>query len=532
MLLHRYESSLAWALDHSRFIMLLLLATVCVNVYLYVIVPKGFFPQQDTGRLTGSIQADQDISFLAMQKKFNDFITIVHDDPAVANVVGIVGGGQQSNSGRVYVHFAETAGTAERHMTIDQVIARLRGKLAREPGAKLLLQAQQDVRLGGRQSQAQYQFTLQADNLADLREWAPKVYKALQDVPELADVNTDQQDKGLQTSLVYDRDMIYRLGLTPGLIDSTLNDAYGQRQVSTIYNPLNQYHVVMEVAPKYWQNSDSLKDTYVVTSTGAEIPLAAFSHYEPTNTPLGVNHQGQFAAATISFNLPLGVSLGDASAAINKTFVKLGVPETVHGSFQGTARAFQESLATVNWLLIAAIFTIYIVLGILYESLIHPLTILSTLFPAGVGALIALLMFHTDLNLVAGIGVLLLIGIVKKNAIMMIDFAIVAERTQGKSPRDSIYEACLLRFRPIMMTTMAAMLGALPLALGSGDGAELRVPLGISIVGGLMLSQMLTLYTTPVVYLYLDSFRLWCLRMEKERVAWDACEFRRGGNGV
>ncbi len=505
----RYQVSLAWALGHSRFIMLLLLATVCFNVYLYVIVPKSFLPQQDTGRLTGSIQADQDISFLAMKKKFDDFITIIHDDPAVANVVGIVGGGQQSNSGRTFVMLKPLS---ERNMSIDQVIARLRGKLAKEPGAKLFLQAAQDIRMGGRASNAQYQYTLQSDDLSALREWAPKVYKAMQDMPELADVNTDQQDKGLQTSLVYDRDMIYRLGLTPGLIDSTLNDAYGQRQISTIYNPLNQYHVVMEVAPPYSQNATALNDTYVISPGGAMIPFKTFSHYEDTNTPLAINHQGQFAAATISFNLPDDVSLSQASDAIDKTFHTIGVPTNVHGSFQGTAKVFKESLASQNMLILAALLTIYIVLGILYESYIHPITILSTLPSAGVGAILALLAFKIDFTLIAFIGVILLVGIVKKNAIMMIDFAIEVERREHISPRDAIYKACLLRFRPIMMTTMAALLGALPLAIGIGEGSELRQPLGISIVGGLIMSQALTLYTTPVVYLYLDSFRLWWQR--------------------
>jgi len=511
--LHRfYEKTLTWALAHGRFMMLLLGATVCLNVYLYIIVPKGFFPQQDVGRLTGSIQADQSISFQAMKQKLSDFMAIVGSDPAVDNVVGFTGGGQR-NSGNMFISLKPLG---QRNLSADEVIARLRGKLAKEPGAKLLLQAQQDVRLGGRQSQAQYQYTLQADHLADLREWAPKLFKAMQEIPILADVNTDQQDKGLQTSLVYDRDTMARLGITPDMVDQVLNDAFGQRQVSTIYNPLNQYHVVLEAAPKYWQNADALKRIYVVTPGGAQIPLSAFSHYGPANTPLAVNHQGQFAATTISFNLPLGVSLGDASDAIDQTFAKLGVPSTVHGSFQGTARAFQESIDTVGWLIIVAIVTIYIVLGILYESLIHPITILSTLPSAGVGAILALKLFHTDLSLVADIGVLLLIGIVKKNAIMMIDVAIHTERHAGKTPRDAIYEACLLRFRPIMMTTMAALLGALPLALpslfGAGNGSELRTPLGISIVGGLIFSQMLTLYTTPVVYLYLDRFRLWCLK--------------------
>ena len=506
--LRRYERTLSWALDHGPFMMLLLLITICLNVYLYIIVPKGFFPQQDVGRLTGSIQADQSISFQAMKQKLNDFMEIVQRDPAVTNVVGFTGGGQR-NSGTMFISLKPLA---ERNISADGVINRLRGSLAREPGARLLLQAQQDIRVGGRPSQAQYQYTLQADNLSDLREWSLKIYEALKQLPILTDVNTDQQDKGMQTSLVFNRDTMAQLGITPNQVDQTLNDAFGQRQISTIYNPLNQYHVVLEVAPQYAQDSTALDKVYVISASGAQIPLYAFSQYGPTNTPLAVSHHGQFAAATISFNLPPGSSLSTASAAIEETFARLGVPTSVHGSFQGAAKAFQESFSSMGWLLFAAIITIYIVLGILYESYIHPLTILSTLFPAGVGALLALLIFHIDFTLVAGIGVLLLIGIVKKNAIMMIDFAIIAERNHGKSPRDAIYEACSLRFRPIMMTTMAALLGALPLAVGGGEGSEMRQPLGISIVGGLIVSQILTLYTTPIVYLYMDRFRIWCAR--------------------
>jgi len=504
-----YKSSLAWALEHKRIMMLLLFCTVCLNVYLYIEIPKGFFPQQDTGRIQGSIQADQSISFQLMRSKLNDFIDIIRKDQAVDNVVGFTGGSQR-NSGNMYITLKDIS---ERKISSDEVIARLRGKLSKEAGAKLFLQSSQDIRMGGRQGNAQYQYTLQADNLADLRKWAPKLYEALKKEPLLTDVNTDQQDAGLQTSLVYDRDTLFKLGLSPALIDNTLNDAFGQRQVSTIYNPLNQYHVVMEVAPQYWQDAQSLRTTYITGPGNAEIPLSAFSTYGPTNTPLAVNHQGQFASATISFNLPLGASLGDASDIIDKEFRKLGVPESVHGNFQGTAKAFQDSLNSQPVLILTALVTIYIVLGILYESYIHPITILSTLPSAGVGALLALMAFHTDFTLIALIGVILLIGIVKKNAIMMIDFAIEAERTQGISPEEAIYQACLLRFRPIMMTTMAALLGALPLAVGTGNGAELRQPLGISIVGGLIFSQMLTLYTTPVVYLYLDSFRIWWERI-------------------
>ncbi len=515
-LLRGYEKSLLWALEHGSFMMLLLFATVCLNVYLYIIIPKGFFPQQDVGRLSGSIQADQSISFQSMKQKLSDFIEIVREDPAVENVVGFTGGGQR-NSGQMFISLKPLS---ERKISADDVIKRLRVKLAREPGARLLLQAQQDVRLGGRQSQAQYQYTVQADDLDALRTWVPKIYDALKQLPILADVNTDQQDKGMQTSLVFDRDTLARLGITTNQVNQTLNDAFGQRQISTIYNPLNQYHVVMEVAPEYAQGPESLDNSYIITASGEQVPFSSFSSYGPTSTPLSVNHHGQFAAATISFNLPTGVSLGAASDAINNTIARLGVPDSVHGSFQGTARAFQSSFSSMGWLLLAAIITIYIILGILYESFIHPLTILSTLFPAGVGALLALKLFNTDFTIVAGIGILLLIGIVKKNAIMMIDFAISEERNHNTKPRDSIFKASSLRFRPIMMTTMAALLGALPLAIGMGEGSELRQPLGISIVGGLIVSQMLTLYTTPIVYLYMDRFRLWGLRQRSKYLAF------------
>jgi multidrug efflux pump len=511
--LRGYGSSLTWVLRHGVIVMLVLLATVCLNVYLYVFIPKGFFPQQDTGRLVGSIQADQSISFQAMRQKLADFMTIVSADPAVENTVGFTGGAQR-NSGFMFVALKPLS---QRSETADQVVARLRTKLAKEPGAALFLVPVQDIRIGGRQSNAQYQFTLQADDLADLRTWEPKIRAALSALPELTDVNTDQQDKGLQTSLVIDRDMATRLGVTPSLIDATLNDLFGQRQVSTIYAQLNQYHVVMEAAPEFWQSPEALNTVYVSATGGAQVPLSAFATYAPTNTPLGVNHQGQFVASTISFNLPLGVSLSQATQAVEDAMARLGVPNTVHGTFQGSARAFQASLNSQPWLILAALLTVYIVLGVLYESYVHPLTILSTLPSAGVGALLALKLFGTEFSIIAFIGVILLIGIVKKNAIMMIDFALEAERGRDLNPRDAIYQACMLRFRPIMMTTMAAMLGALPLALGAGDGAEMRRPLGISIVGGLMLSQLLTLYTTPVVYLYLDRFRLWFLRARTQR---------------
>ena len=442
-----------------------------------------------------------------------DFIDIVRADPAVDNVVGFTGG-QQRNTGAMFVGLKPLS---ERKESAGQIIARLRGKLAKEPGANLFLNPVQDVRVGGRPSNATYQYTLQADDLAELRAWEPRIRAAMSSLPELVDVNTDQQDKGLQTTLVIDRDTASRLGVSPQLIDATLNDAFGQRQVSTIYAPLNQYHVVMEVAPEYWQSPEALDNIYVITSRGAQIPLSAFARYAPTNTPLGVNHQGQFVASTISFNLPEDVSLSQATRAVEAAMARIGVPNTVRGTFQGTARAFQASLASQPWLILAALIAVYIVLGVLYESYVHPLTILSTLPSAGVGALLALLAFGTEFSVIALIGVILLIGIVKKNAIMMIDFALDAERSRGLTSREAIYQACLKRFRPIVMTTMAAMFGAVPLAIGFGEGAELRRPLGLTIVGGLMVTQLLTLYTTPVVYLYLDRFSAWWSRRLQRR---------------
>ena len=507
-----YERSLAWVLDHGVLTMLILFATVCLNVYLYVIIPKGFFPQQDTGRLIGFIQADQSISFQAMQPKLASFVAIVRADPAVENVVAFTGGSQR-NTGQMFVQLKSLS---ERKESADKIIARLRIKLANEPGANLFLNPVQDIRVGGRQSNAAYQYTLQADDLAELRAWEPRIRGALSQLPQLVDVNTDSQEKGLQTSLVIDRDTAARLGVSPRLIDTTLNDAFGQRQVSTIYSALNQYHVVMEAAPEYWQSADSLEHVYVSTPKG-QVPLSAFAHYAPTNTALSVNHQSQFVATTISFNLPEGTSLGQATIAIDNALARIGVPSTIRGSFQGTARAFQDSLKSQPWLILAALLTVYIVLGVLYESYVHPITILSTLPSAGIGALLALLLFKTEFSVIALIGVILLIGIVKKNAIMMIDFALEAERHHNKNSRDAIFEACMLRFRPIMMTTMAALLAAIPLALTAGNGAELRRPLGISIVGGLIVSQMLTLFTTPVVYLYLDRFSLWTRRLRKRR---------------
>jgi len=508
-MLGEYEASLGWALRHARIMMVLLAAAIALNVYLYIHIPKGFFPQQDTGRMIGSIQADQGISFQAMRQKLADFIEIVRSDPAVENVVGFTGGSRR-NSGFMFLSLKPLA---ERKISADQVVARLRPRLAQEAGANLFLVPVQDIRVGGRQANAQYQFTLQADDLSDLRLWEPRVRQALSQLPELVDVNTDQQEKGLQTTVVIDRPTAARMGLTPKMIDTALYNAFGQAQVSTIYQALNQYHVVMEVAPQYWQTPDALNGVYLVSPTKGQVPLNAVARYEPTTAPLAVNHQGQFVASTISFNLPAGGSLGDATTAINNAMASIGVPTTVQGTFQGTARAFQASLDSQPWLILAALVTVYIVLGILYESTIHPVTILSTLPSAGVGALLALMAFRTEFSIIALIGVILLIGIVKKNAIMMIDFAIAAERNEGKRPEEAIFQACLLRFRPIMMTTMAAMLGAVPLAIGFGDGSEFRRPLGISIVGGLIVSQLLTLYTTPVVYLYFDRFRLWARRV-------------------
>ncbi|WP_434654414.1 multidrug efflux RND transporter permease subunit [Chromobacterium violaceum] len=507
-MLDGYRRSLSWALRHGRLMMAVLGATIALNVFLYTVIAKGFFPQQDTGRLTGMIKADQSISFQAMQGKLQRFINVVGADPAVDKVVGFTGGGQR-NSANMFVSLKPLA---ERKENADQVIARLRKKLSGEPGAQLFLQSVQDIRIGGRSSNAQYQYTLQGDDLNELREWTPKVQLAMSKIPFLADLNNDQEVKGLQTTLAFDRAAMARLGLTQAQVDSVLNDAFGQRQVSTIYNPLNQYHVVLEVAPQYWQGPEGLRDIYLQTPGGQPTPLSAFASWQPTHAALSVNHQSQFAATTISFNLPPGYSLSDATQAIDAAIADIGLPSGIHASFQGTAKSFQASLDSQPVLILAALVAVYIVLGMLYESVVHPITILSTLPSAGVGALLALMATGGEFNIIALIGILLLIGIVKKNAIMMIDFALTAEREQGLPPQEAILQACLLRFRPIMMTTMAALFGALPLALGRGDGAEMRTPLGISIVGGLLLSQLLTLYTTPIVYLYLDRFRLWCLK--------------------
>jgi multidrug efflux pump len=507
-ILSLYERSLTWVLRHPAPMLLVLLITIGVNVYLLWIVPKGFFPQQDTGRLAGGIQGAQDSSFTAMRQRMARFVDIIKSDPAVANVVAFTGsgGGTTTNTGRMFISLKPLD---ERKVSADEIIRRLRRQLATVEGASVFLQATQDLRVGGRGGNAQYQYTIQSENLDDLVKWAPILLQELRKVSIVTDVNSDQQNSGLQASLDYDRATAERLGITPQDIDSTLYDAFGQRQVSTIYKQLNQYHVVMEVEPRFWQSPEGLKEIYLHSASGGVVPLSAIAHYAPATAPLAVNHQGQFPAVTLSFNLAPGVALSDAVQAINQTEQSIGMPATIHGSFAGTAQAFQTSLASEPMLIVAALLAVYIVLGILYESYIHPITILSTLPSAGVGAVLALLVTHMDLSLIALIGIILLIGIVKKNAIMMIDFALAAERGEGKSSRDAIFQACMLRFRPIMMTTMAALLGALPLALGTGTGSELRRPLGISIIGGLLVSQMLTLFTTPVVYLYLDRLREW-----------------------
>jgi multidrug efflux pump len=503
-----YEASLDWALHDRWLVMLILVAVVALNGYLFVAAPKGFFPQQDTGQLNGGLRADQSISFQAMQGKLRELVDVIRSDPAVDTVVGFTGGAR-AGGGFVFVNLKPRS---ERSVGGQAVIARLRPQLARITGVSLFLNPVQDLRMGGRQSTSTYQYTLKSDNATDLRVWALRLADAMKREPELTDVDTDQQENGVESYVTIDRDTAARVGLSNRDVDSALYDAFGQRQVSTLYTPLNQYHVVMEAAPEFGQRPDTLREIYVRPPNGSPVPLSALTHYEATSTPLAVSHQGQFPSVTLSFNLAPGASLGDAVAAIQTMTAQLGLPSSIQGSFQGTAQAFQASLANVPLLIVAALLAVYVVLGVLYESYIHPLTILSTLPSAGVGAILALLVFRTELSVIALIGILLLIGIVKKNAILMIDFALEAERSQGKDPVSAIAQACLLRFRPIMMTTLAALLGALPLALGTGVGAELRRPLGIAIVGGLLVSQILTLYTTPVVYLYLDRAVRWFRR--------------------
>jgi len=506
-MLKLYRVMLGWVLRHQPLTLAVTIATACLTVYLYIQVPKGFFPQQDTGRLTGSVQADQDISFAAMRQKMQQFVGIVMKDPNVQTIVGFAGGNTAKNQGRMFITLKPRG--QERKITADQVIGEMRRKLTAVPGATLFLQPAQELTIGGRQSQAQYQYTLQGEDLKELTTWAPRLLQKMRTMPDLRDVNTDQQDRGLEARVIIDRDTASRLGVSPQDIDNALYDAFGQRQVSTIYRQLNQYHVVMEVDPQYQSSPEALQSVYVHSSNGQMIPLAAIAHFGASNTSLAVNHQGQFPATTISFNLAPNVSLGQATLAIDAAEREIGFPGTIHASFQGTAAAFQESLKNEPVLIATALLTVYIVLGILYESYIHPITILSTLPSAGVGALLALLITHKELDVMGLIGIILLIGLVKKNAILMIDFALDAERREGKSPEDAIFEACMLRFRPILMTTMAALLGGLPLAIGT---AELRQPLGITIVGGLILSQALTLFTTPVVYLYMDRIRWWAKR--------------------
>jgi multidrug efflux pump len=498
-----YASGLRWVLRHQPFMLAVTGATIVLSVFLYIVIPKGFFPQQDTGLIGGNVIGAQDTSFPVMQAKLKEYMDILRKDPAVSETSASTGGGAE-NTGRIYI---ELKPIGERKITVDQVIGRLRRKLAVVPGATLFLRPFQDINVGGRVSSSQYQYTLSSENLSDLQEWAPRVEAQMRQLPQLRDIATDQQTRGLQATLVIDRDTASRLGVSPSAIDNTLYDAFGQRQVSTIYTLLNQYHVVQEVDANFRNSTDAIRSLYVQSAKGNQVPLSAFTHYQTQNTALAVNHQGQFPAVTISFNLAEGVALGDAVTEIDSAVLRMGLPSDIHPTFQGNAQAFQSSLSSQPWLILAALVAVYIVLGMLYESYIHPVTILSTLPSAGVGALLALLAFHNELTVIALIGIVLLIGIVKKNAIMMIDFALDTERT-GKTPEEAIYQACLLRFRPIMMTTMAALFGGLPLALMTGTGAELRRPLGISIVGGLMVSQVLTLYTTPVIYLYMDRLQM------------------------
>ncbi len=512
--LKAYERALTWVLRHSLLVLIIAILTLGLNIYLWGIVPKGYFPQQDTGRIMGSILGDQETSFQAMSERIKQLLKIVQSDPGVDTVIGFSGGGSGTtiNNGRVFISLKPLN---QRKATADQIINRLRPKLATVPGATLYMQAVQDVRIGGRMAPAQFQYTIQSDNLADLTHWGPTLLKAMRRIPQLTNVNTDAQNNGLAANLVIDRATAARLGITAQTIDNILYDAFGEREIATRYTPINQYYVVMEVTTEYWQNPTALSSVYVSSAGGGMVPLSAFTHFQAVNAALAVNHSGVFPSATISFNLAPRVALGDAVTAINAAERSLGMPTTITGAFSGTAQAFAASLSSEPLLIVAALGAVYIVLGMLYESYIHPITILSTLPSAGVGALLALLITHTEMSLIALIGIILLIGLVKKNAIMMIDFALQVERRDGVRPREAIFRASILRFRPIMMTTMAALLGGLPLALGTGMGAELRRPLGITIVGGLIVSQAMTLFTTPVIYLYMDRLNNWLTRVTR-----------------
>jgi multidrug efflux pump len=512
-----YGKMLNFVLNHSFVTLLVLLATIALNVYLFVRVPKGFFPIQDTGRVNGNVQADQDTSFDQMDKTLKQFVDIVRTDPGIETVIAFTGGGRggATNSARM---FASLKPLAERKATAQEIIARLRPKLAHVPGASLYLSPSQDLRVGGRQSNADYQFSLRSDNVDELNTWGPKVLDAVRKIPIITDANSDLEVHGQEVYVDYDRATAARLGISSQLIDNTLYDAFGQRPVSTMYTALNQYHVVMEAAPQYWHNPQTLSETFVRSPSGGQVPLSVFAHLAPKVTALSVTHQGLFPAVTISFNLAPGTALGDAVNAVNDAASTVGLPQSIQTVFAGTAQAYQDSLKNEPVLIAAALAAVYLVLGILYESYIHPITILSTLPSAGVGAMLALLITDTELTIIAMIGIILLIGIVKKNAILMIDFALAAERNENKNSRDAIFEACKLRFRPILMTTMAALLGALPLALGRGTGSELRRPLGVAIIGGLIVSQMLTLFTTPVVYLYFDRLQHWWSGVGQRRV--------------